>query len=385
MTENKEENKDQFEANTPSENNQKGNGGRILLTILVLALAATTAAIAYLREGKFVQELLAKDEWMSQLIGNLHPILMLFPLGLILLVLLVEVLGWLSFRKWKPVTVLALFLVVITTVLASVSGLVLIKLEGNSGSDWTQYLWYGIGAMAAFALSFLCKIWGQNRNSSGIFYALFLLGGIAALSYGGYIYGQKVHAYTVVPSPDGLTTPFGNHKVRKQMNASIAELERSKFRMEALYSKQEGVINLNNSARIDAVDKFRSEQQKVAKVQKDITELNKGIKVSQQKATEAQQEITELQTRVTAAQKQTTEAQKKTEAARKEVETEQGKVAEVQKKLQAGNSENQKFKEEIKMLQSQIIALKKQLQDADKKQEDESKAEKVPKVDEATE
>ncbi|MFT6864045.1 MAG: putative membrane protein [Akkermansiaceae bacterium] len=385
MTDSKHEHEDSFQENDPSETNQEGNAGRIFLSILVLVLAATAAAFASLRDGEFVQNLLGQDGWWSQLIGNLHPILMLFPLGLILLVLLVEVLGWLSFRKWKAVTVLALLWVVITTVLASVSGLVLMKLEGNSGPDWRQYLWYGIGAMAAFALSFLCKIWGRNRNGSGILYAFFFLGGIAALGYGGYIYGQKVHAYAVVPSPGELTTPFGNQKIREQMGASIAALEKSEVKAEALYAKQEEVINLSNSAALTAADQFRSEQQKVAMAQKDIVELNKNIKESQQKATEAQQEVTELQTRVTEAQKQTTEAQKKREIARKEVEAEQGKVAEVEKKLEAGNLENQKFQAEIKGLQSQIGALEKQLQDATEKQENGSKIEEESKGEEAVE
>jgi uncharacterized membrane protein len=360
MTDNKEE-QDQLEANATSETNQRGNSARIFLSILVLALAGTTAAFAYLRDGDFVQDLLVKDEWISQLIGNLHPILMLLPLGLILLVLLVEVLAWLSFKKCKHVAGLTLFWVVITTVLASVSGLVLMKLEGNSGPDWAQYLWYGVGAMAAFALSYICKIWGRNRNGSGIVYALFLLGGIGALGYGGYIYGPKVHTYAVVPSASELTTPFGNQKVREQMSASIAELEESKIMMQAGLSKKEEAIALSNSARETAENKFRGEQEKVAMAQKDVVKLNEGMKASQQKAAQAQLLITELKTQLTDAQKQT---------------------AEGQKKVQAGNAEKLKFQEEIKALQSQIEALKKQSQDAAKKQEDEAKAEK-PKVEKA--
>lgn len=274
---------------------QPGNAGRIFLTLLVLALTGVTVAFASLKDGKFFQELLTRDEWTSQLIGNLHPLLIMLPLGLVLMVVLLEIFGWLSFGKWKPATVGALFFLVLTAVLASLSGLVLMELEGNAGPDWTQYLWFGVGATAAFALGFICKIWGRDGNSRGLIYAVFLLGGTAALGYGGYVYGQKVHDYTLVPSQTDPTTPFGNQKKMAAMNASITEFEASAAKLEGGIALREAEIVELTSAREAIEESLLGEQEELAAAKVNIVELNKNVMDARKKTDEAEAKASEAE------------------------------------------------------------------------------------------
>jgi uncharacterized membrane protein len=270
---------------------QSGNVGRIFLSLLTLGLAAASVVLASLKDGEFFQDLLLLDGWKSQLIGNLHPILMLLPMGLIFMVVIVDVLGWLSFGRWKPATLTALFFIVMTSVLASLSGLVLMKLEGNSGAEWSQYMWCGIGATGSFALSFICKIWGKGGNDRGIVYAVFLLCGTAALGYGGYVYGQKVHAFTLIPSETELTTPFGNQTVREQMSALIIELDASNEELEGGLVKKDNEISQVTSAQNSAEESYRGEQKKLVAAEKSVGELKLNVLAAQKKTIETLKQI----------------------------------------------------------------------------------------------
>ena len=339
-----------------TEGAQSGNVGRVLLSLLTLGLAAATIALASLKDGKFFQDLLTRDEWNSQLIGNLHPILMLLPMGLIFMVVLLDILGWLSFGRWKPATVSALFFVVLTTVLASLSGLVLMELEGNCGADWSQYMWYGVGATASFALSFICKIWGKDGNDRGVVYAVFLLGGAAALGYGGYVYGQKVHAFTLIPSETELTTPFGNQTIKEEMGASIMELEASNAELQNGLVQKDNEISQVTSARKTAEDSYLGEQKKLVAAEKSISELKLNILAAEKKTTETQKKVAEAEKQASEAKAMTLAAQKKADEKVKDME---GKAAEAQKQIQAGNEEKLKLQKEVENLKSQIEALKK--------------------------
>jgi len=365
--------KDESQALQNSPESKPGKASRVFLTLLTLGLAVTTAVFAYLKDGAYFQDLLAKDAWTSQLIGNLHPVLMLLPIGLIVLVVLVEILGWFSFGKWRPVTLFALFLVVMTTVLAAASGLVLMKLEGNAGPDWTQYLWYGIGAMGAFAFAFICKIWGKNGNGRGFFYAIFLLGGAAALGHGAYHYGQKVHSYSLVPSRDTITTPFGNKLVREKLTTDISALEASTEKLEQGLVKKDQEIATVTSAKQTAETNFMGEQKKVAAAQKNIADLNQKMAAAQKKSSEAekkaadaQKKAVDSQKQLAAANKKLTEVQKSVAASQKKAQEAQAKIAGVQKQLQASQQEKQKLQQESKALQTQMAELKKKLEQAAK-------------------
>ncbi len=342
------------ELEEPEKIQKQGKVGRTFVTLIVLILAIGTAVLAYLKDSEWIQGLLTSDEWVSRLIGNLHPVLMLIPIGLILLVVLVEILGWFSFGKWKPVTLFALFLSVITSIFAALSGLVLMKLEGNSGPEWTQYMWYGIGVMGALTLSFLCKIWGKNGNGRGFLYAIFLLGGAAALGYGGYTYGQKVHGYSLIPSTDDIASPFQNKIAMEKMSASIAELEASGEQMKTEISTKEQKITELSEVQKKTETNYRSELQQRTTAEKS----NKDLKTQIQAA----------QTKISAAEKKAAQAEKKAADIQKKFVAAQKSVAEAQKQNAEGKKRENKLQQQLQGLKTQMEALKQEKANALKKQ-----------------
>ena len=323
---------------------KKGKASRIFVTLAILVPTIAVAVLAYLKDRDFFQNFLTQDEWTAQLIANLHPVLMLFPIGLFFLVVLVEILGWFSLGKWKPVTLFALFLGVFISILAAASGLVLMELEGNDGPQWTQYLWYGIGAMAAFALAFIFKIWGKDGNGRGFIYAIFLLGGAAALGYGGYMYGQNVHAYTVVPSPKEIKSPFGNHLLRKEMSAEIETLEAGAAEHELkLSAKQEEIVSLT-SVKTALEGQVKTGKTKLTAEASKAKELNNKLVAAMKSEADAKQQAAKAQKALLDAQKSAKEAAKKSTQL----------TQELQKVKQQEGQKAQKLQQEVNALKKQL-------------------------------
>ncbi len=342
--------------------------GRFFVSLIVLLLIGLTAAAAYLRESDFLQNLIAKDEWASRLIANLHPVFMLIPIGIALMVVLIEIFGWLSFGKWKPVTVFALFLTVMISILACLSGLVLMQLEGISGSDWTQYMWYGIGATSALALAFIFKIWGKNRNGRGFLYAIFLLGGISLLGYGGYTYGQKVHGYNLVPSRDEVKSPFMQKNEMERMTTEITELEAAAATMTTdLSTKDQKIAEVTavqsqvHAALVAEQNKLKASSKQVAELQGKVAAGEKLLQESKTLAEQLKQELENLK-------KQQTELQQKAAAA----EAAQQKAVEV---AQAAEAQQQAAQEAAQQKAAQEKAAKK----AAKRAAEEAKADATAK------
>ncbi len=329
---------------------EQGRAGRIFLTLLVLALVITVGVFAYLRNGEFFAELLAKDSWKSRLIGNLHPILAMIPLGLITGVVVAEIAGWLSFGKFHPMTRLTLFLAVITGTLAAASGLVFMKLEGNSGPTWNAYLWFGIGSLVAFALAYLTKIWAVNARGRGVVYAIFLLGGAAALVYGGLIYGQQVHRYTIEPAED-LGTPYGAIRSEREASARLAQLETKGQSLSTDLSKKNGEIaNLTKSAGAlqtslnQEKQKFAGASKELATTRKSLSEVKKQQAGTMKQVEQAKKQAANLKKALEEAKKREAELQKKAGAMSNEV-NQLKKALEEAKKVEAPKPEPAKVEQ----------------------------------------
>jgi len=313
---------------------QPGKAGRKFVSFVVLALAAVTAGAAYLRNGEFIQNLLTKDESMSRLIANLHPIFMLLPIGLILMVLLSEIFGWLSFGKWKPMNVFALCLAVITAILAALSGVVMMLLDGNSGDSWTQYLWYGVGAAAALSVAFVLKIWGRNGNGHGFFYAIFLLGAAGLLGYGGVHYGKKVHSYSLVPSEENSGTPFGWKKEMTKMGSDISELESAGEEMKSDLSEKEQKIAETSKSLETMKQAYQGEQKKRAKVETDAAALKAKVDESAKQIKQKDAQAMKLQNELNKAKQDLAGLKKRFDAEVAQKTKQQGENAKLKGELQ---------------------------------------------------
>ena len=177
------------EVDTP----KQGKAGRLFVTIFTLILVSATVAAAFLRQEPFVEELLAKDEWISAVVGNFHPLVLHLPIGIVFLTVMLEMMGWISFGKWKPVTTFGLFLAVVTGCVACITGLVDMLNEPHKGDDLIDHMWAGVGFVAILMLAFFAKIWGRNANGRGFFYAILLFASAGVMGFGAHIAGKRVH------------------------------------------------------------------------------------------------------------------------------------------------------------------------------------------------
>lgn len=167
--------------------------GRLFVSFIVLILVGVTTAIPFIGENEFINGLITQDPWLSKVIGNFHPVILHLPIGLVFLALTLEVMGWLSFGKWKPVTTMALFLAIVTSVLACITGYVdFIKLGGED-PELILHMRFAVGFVGVLALAFFFKIWGKNANGRGFFYALFIFVAAGLMGYGAHLGGEAVH------------------------------------------------------------------------------------------------------------------------------------------------------------------------------------------------
>ena len=172
---------------------RRGKFGRIFVSLVTLLLIGATAAAVFLRESEMLADLLAQDEWLANVVGNFHPLTLHLPIGIVFMVLVAEVLGWLSFGKWKPVLGLSIFFAVFTGCLACLTGLVDMVQSGYTGEQWERHMWSGLAFVSLLAVAFLMKIWGPNSNGRGVPYAIVLFLSAGVMGFGAHLGGEKVH------------------------------------------------------------------------------------------------------------------------------------------------------------------------------------------------
>ncbi len=56
-------------------------------------MVLVTCLSIFLRESDFIQGLLMKNEWISTVLGNFHPIILHLPIGIVFLVTSMEVMS----------------------------------------------------------------------------------------------------------------------------------------------------------------------------------------------------------------------------------------------------------------------------------------------------
>ena len=329
-----------------------------------------------MRTEPWAQELLTKNEWWTRLVANLHPLLLMIPLGLILVIVLVEVFGWLSFGKWRPITVLTLFMVVLFGSLAAISGLAMMEVDGNTGPNWITYMWFGIGALGAFALAFLCKVWGTLGNGRGFFYAIFLLGGLGALGYGAATVGQKVHNYNVVPAAEGeKVTPFGNQLEMQRVSAEYADLQVVADKTQQDLSTKTQELTVVTAEKTTLAGKLTAEQQKLQAAQNTAKQLEKTAADAQAKAKATEQKLVQMQKQLAEAQKAIMDKDKSAAEMKSSLEKAQKDLQAAQKAASEASNKAKTQEEGNKKLQSELEKLKKEMEKEPEAKKEEAEAE----------
>lgn len=177
----------------------RGIVGLSLLTFILLLLATSMFALPYVGETTQGREILKEaNEWL-QVVGNLHPVILHLPIGIVVVTLFLEVLGWLSFGRWKPATNAILLIGVFSAFLANATGFLSMEFGGRVGESWTQHMWAGIIFAAIFTLAYIVKLWGGRNGSRNPGYAILLFIAVGVMSFGAHIGGEEVHGPVLAP------------------------------------------------------------------------------------------------------------------------------------------------------------------------------------------
>ncbi|WP_421826727.1 DUF1549 domain-containing protein [Larkinella sp.] len=93
--------------------------------------------------------ILTESFWLWQFLGRLHPLIVHFPVGLLCVALLLEIIGWSRKSNDMRAGITALVWIgAISSVVAAVFGLILINQEEYGGDTVTVHQWSGLTTMA---------------------------------------------------------------------------------------------------------------------------------------------------------------------------------------------------------------------------------------------
>lgn len=186
---------------------REGKVGLTFLTIFILALVAGLVVMGLLGHKGGIGEKLADADLYVNTLGNMHPLVLHLPIGIVFLTLVMETLGWISFGKYRPVTTVGLFFAIITGTIACVTGYVDMHADGYASmkegvftisEPWADHMWAGIGFVGVLSLAFLSRVWSPEKGGRNPIYAILLFGAAGVMGFGAHIGGEKVHGATGV-------------------------------------------------------------------------------------------------------------------------------------------------------------------------------------------
>ncbi len=189
-------------SNSPeeTENAEVKNGGVAwpsFVTLFVLTVIGGLVFLPFYAEQNPLKEILDSDAWWVPNVGEYHPLILHLPIGIVALTVFMEVCGWLSFGRYRPMTGVGLFLAFLTGVFACVTGIFDLKVEGMAHENWDhdmfKHMWLGIIFVGILGLAFLAKIWGRRNGGRGPIYGILLFGAAGVLGYGAHFGGLETH------------------------------------------------------------------------------------------------------------------------------------------------------------------------------------------------
>lgn len=147
-----------------------------------------------------ISEFLNSPTWFAELSGNLHPVVLHLPIGILSLVVLMEVSGWLSFGRYQPRTGLPLGVAFVTGVFACLSGFLDMQIDGMTQEVWVDHMWAGIAFAVVLGFAALAKLWSVRVQLKKAVYPVLLLAATGVMGYGAHLAGEEVHGKLVPAS-----------------------------------------------------------------------------------------------------------------------------------------------------------------------------------------
>ena len=176
---------------------EAGIVGPVFMTLFILAVIGGLIYLPFYAEQNPLLEILASDAWWVPNVGEYHPLILHLPIGIVALTVFMEVCGWLSFGRYRPLTGVGLLLAFLSGVVACVTGLFDLKVEGMVHDDWGddmfKHMWMGIAFVVVLGLAFLAKIWGSRNGTRRWIYGVLLFGTAGILGYGANFGGRQTH------------------------------------------------------------------------------------------------------------------------------------------------------------------------------------------------
>jgi uncharacterized membrane protein len=160
------------------------------------------------------------DFWLWQFLGRLHPVMVHFPIGLLIVALILEIVSWRKKDKsFRSGIYVVLIIGVVSAVLSCLFGLLLKSQDDYNSDTLTIHQWTGIATAALAILTlYLFKRSGSNARLLRV-YRSFLLLSVAGVSIAGHMGASLTHG------ADYLTEvlPWGNeNKILSDPNFSLA-------------------------------------------------------------------------------------------------------------------------------------------------------------------
>lgn len=166
---------------------------RWYLTLPLMIAIATLAIFAWQAPPDGSQ----RGDDLYRFLGRFHPSLTHFPIGLLILMPILDVFG--VFRRARHLWAtgqLVMWLATLGMIFAAAAGYLLARYDGHGGEDMLDHQWAGIASAAwcCFALLFRSLARGGNRRMIwGFLYVIALLFTLISLTFAGHLGGKSVH------------------------------------------------------------------------------------------------------------------------------------------------------------------------------------------------
>ena len=173
------------------------------LALLLLLVAAIINPVI----GKDTEIAAGTPFWVWSFLGRLHPLIVHFPIGLLVVAWLMELLVWKrKSNDFGPAIRVLMVIGTISSVIAVVFGLLLINTEEYGGDILPLHQWTGIATMVLAAIT-TYAYFRKSRRMQKLLLTLTVVGVTVAGHYGASITHGEDYLTSVLPSaqPDVAT------------------------------------------------------------------------------------------------------------------------------------------------------------------------------------
>lgn len=173
----------------------------LFISLSVNAQTAETATEAADPESTF---------WLWALLGRLHPMIVHFPIGLLCVALIMELIAWKRKKNYQGAIQTMVVIGAVSSLFSVVFGLMLSKTEEYGGDLLNVHQWTGIATMA-FAGITAYAYYKKSRSLQKLLLAATVVGVTVAGHYGASLTHGEDYLTSVLPSketeyPDGPST-----------------------------------------------------------------------------------------------------------------------------------------------------------------------------------